>query len=541
MTFIMLLDELLNKFLYGGSMFWDSDSMHWADVEARRLLEGGNRHLISTGISPSGIIHVGSLRESITAESIRKALAEMNADVSMIYLVDSFDPLRKRYAFLSEEFEKEVGKPLSHIPCPCSDHDNYAHHFIQPFLDSLDELGVQCDVHWTHELYEKGAFAEAIDTVITNREKVIQILREVTGREVPDNFFPYTPRCDCVGCFVPSDVEIIEYDFPFVTFSCPCGNEEKADVRKNDGKLPWRIEWAAKWKIFGVTCEPFGKDHAAAGGSYDTGVHFAREIFGIEPPHPVAYEFIQLKGIGQMHKSSGSVVTGIDALRITPAEVLNFLILRYNPDRHIDYDPGIGILDSVDEYDRFERLYYTGECSEVEEDLLRAYQLSQPRGVRDRMPVQVPYRHLVSVVQIGEDFESILQILKRTEHLAEMDEADLDLLHERVRCVRYWLNSFAPDMVRFKISEAMPEVDIDVTGVSFLECILSSMEGLEWEGDNIHNAVYDCSKTSGLGAKKGFQLLYQLFINRTSGPRLGYFLSTLEREFVLERIKEALS
>ena len=100
--------------------------MHWADVEANSLLEQGSKHLISTGISPSGFIHVGSLRESITAEAIRKALEEKGADVGMIYLVDSFDPLRERYAFLSKEYENEVGKPLSQIPCPCSEHDNYA-------------------------------------------------------------------------------------------------------------------------------------------------------------------------------------------------------------------------------------------------------------------------------------------------------------------------------------------------------------------------------------------------------------------------------
>jgi len=514
--------------------------MHWADVEANSLLEQGSKHLISTGISPSGFIHVGSLRESITAEAIRKALEEKGADVGMIYLVDSFDPLRERYAFLSEEYENEVGKPLSQIPCPCSKHDNYAHHFIQPFLDSLDELGVKCDVHWTHELYELGAFAEIIDTIIRNTDKVIQILREVTGRDVSNNFFPYTPRCDRDGRFVPGDVDVLEYDYPYVTFNCPCGDEEKADIRRDDGKLPWRIEWAAKWKLFGVTCEPFGKDHAAAGGSYDSGVRFARDILDIEPPHPVAYEFIQLKGKGQMHKSSGSVVTGIDALRITPAEVLNFMILRYNPDRHIDYDSGLGILDSVDEYDRFERMYYTGECSEVEEDLLRAYQFSQPRGVRESMPVQVPYRHLVSVVQIASGFDSILSILKRTEHLVDVEDADIDLLQERVSCVRYWLENFAPDVVRFSILEQMPELDVSEDEMRFLHCILAAMDGMEWEGDGIHNAVYECSKSSGLGARNGFQLMYQIFIGRRSGPRLGHFLSTLDRDFVLGKIREAL-
>jgi len=515
--------------------------MHWADVEARELLKEGSKHLISTGISPSGFIHVGSLREAITAEAIRKALEQMDAEVEMIYLVDSFDPLRKRYAFLSDEYECEVGRPLSEIPCPCGQHDNYAHHFIQPFLDSLEKLGVRCQVYWTHQLYEEGAFAETIDMVIAARRNAVEILREVTGREVPDSYFPYTPRCESDGCFAPADVEIIDYQFPFVTFRCPSGDEEKADIRKNEGKLPWRIEWAAKWKIFGVTCEPFGKDHAAAGGSYDTGTRFAREIFKIEPPHPVPYEFVQLKGRGQMHKSTGSVITGLDALRITPPEVLNFMILRYNPDRHIDYDPGLGILDSVDEYDRFERLYYSGGVNEAEEDLLRAYELAQPKGVRERMPVQVPYRHLVSVVQIGNDFDSILDILKRTEHLTEMDQGDLGLLNERVECVRFWLNTFAPDMVRFSIARETSKLEPSETELAFLGCVKDSFSCIEWEADLIHNAVYGCAERVHLGAKVAFQILYRIFIDRTSGPRLGHFLSSLDRDFVMGRLSEVLA
>ncbi len=33
-----------------------------------------------------------------------------------------------------------------------------------------------------------------------------------------------------------------------------------------------------------MTLEPFGKDHATRGGSYDTGVRIVREIFDAEPP-----------------------------------------------------------------------------------------------------------------------------------------------------------------------------------------------------------------------------------------------------------------
>ncbi len=393
-------------------------AMQWADVIARDLLKRGNKHLINTGISPSGFIHVGSLREAITANAVYKAAADLGADVRLIYLVDDYDPLRKRYPFLPESYDKEIGKPLCQIPCPGEGcHESYGHHFIHPFLDAIAEMGIRPDVYYTHELYEQGRFAELTDLVIREKEKVAQILNEVTGRAVPEGYYPVSPQCASCRRFTD---KVTGYEYPYVHYQCGCGHEGKADIRIGEAKLPWRIEWAAKWKIMGVTCEPFGKDHAAAGGSYETGERFARDLFGIEPPFPVPYEFIQFKGKGQMHKSTGVVVTGTDALQITPAPVLNFSVLRYNPERHIDYDPGLGILDTVDEYDRVEALYFTGGAEDKDKDLLRAYEIAQAKCVRDKLPLHVPYRHLVSLVQITEDFDGVMEILMRAEGIVEI-------------------------------------------------------------------------------------------------------------------------
>jgi len=512
--------------------------MHWADVVAKELMDRGQKQLISTGITPSGFIHVGSLREAITAQAVFKALKQQNADAKLIYLVDSFDPLRKRYPFLPESYESEVGKPIALIPCPCGQHKSYAEHFILPFLQSIEELGIRPEIHWTHQHYEQGDFASATDTIIQKKEIVANILREVTGRDVPPGFFPYSPLCPKCGRL--SNGKILGYEFPYVRYTCHCGEEGKADIRKAEGKLPWRLEWAAKWKILGVTCEPFGKDHAAAGGSYDTGVRFAKEVLINEPPYPIPYEFVQLKGKGQMHKSTGVAVTGVDALRMTPAPVLNYNFLRYNPDRHIDYDSGLGILDVVDEYDRVEKMYYEGGVDEKEKDLLRAYEIGQPDGPREHIPLQIPYRHLVSVVQIADTFDGVLALLKRTEHLAEVEQKDVELLKQRVECVRFWLANFAPDEVKYIICQEMPKVELTDADLNFLRCALTSLQSLDWSGDKIHDSVYESAKSCAIGAKGGFQVLYRIFIDRKQGPRLGYFLSTLDKEFVLQRIEEAI-
>ena len=84
--------RIIIDYIWGMFVREEADIMHWADVVAKALLEKGNVHLISTGITPSGTLHVGTLREAITAEAVRKSLAEQDADVRMIYLVDSWNP-----------------------------------------------------------------------------------------------------------------------------------------------------------------------------------------------------------------------------------------------------------------------------------------------------------------------------------------------------------------------------------------------------------------------------------------------------------------
>jgi len=56
--------------------------MHWADVIAEEVAKKTDRPLVSAGISPTGMIHVGSLREAITAESMRSALESKGSDVT---------------------------------------------------------------------------------------------------------------------------------------------------------------------------------------------------------------------------------------------------------------------------------------------------------------------------------------------------------------------------------------------------------------------------------------------------------------------------
>ncbi len=52
--------------------------MHWADVIALNLSRRGTKHIVSTGITPSGEFHIGHLREILTGEMIDKLQLHYN-------------------------------------------------------------------------------------------------------------------------------------------------------------------------------------------------------------------------------------------------------------------------------------------------------------------------------------------------------------------------------------------------------------------------------------------------------------------------------
>ncbi|MCL2295894.1 MAG: lysine--tRNA ligase [Methanomassiliicoccaceae archaeon] len=512
--------------------------MHWADVIAKEIADTCEKPLIATGISPSGIIHVGSLREAITGESVRSAIEGLGKDVRMIYMIDSADSLRKRSDFLPASYDEHLKKPLSEIPCPCGNHDNFAHHFAQPFLNAVKTLDVNCEVLWAHELYEKGVFAEAIDICFRKRKEIIKILHEVSGREEKEDYTPYNPLCKACGRFT---VPILDtYSYPTVEYKCTCGHHGTADITKWDGKLTWRLEWPAKWLIFGTSAEPYGKDHAAAGGSYDTGKRIAEEIYGCKAPYPIPYEFVQLKGMGQMHKSTGSSITGEDAINMTPPELVNYLFLRVNPSKAIDYDPGMGVLDMADEYDRMERLFFSGEFAETEENAVRAYEIAQHNRIPKELPLQIPYRHLVNVVQMTDTFEGVLEILSRTADVSGATEEDISRLKKRVDCAKFWLNGFAPSQVKFFVYPALPPgVKLTMSDKVFFQKLVEKMNDANWDAETIGQIISETGKDSPIGLKGGFRAIYQVLIAKDVGPRLGSFLASMDKQFVINRFTEA--
>jgi lysyl-tRNA synthetase, class I len=527
--------------------------MHWADVLAAQLLERGGKHTFATAITPSGPIHVGNMREVLTGDAVHRALKRLAAqqgkhlETDFIYIADSYDPLRKVYPFLKEsEYAQHVGKPLCDIPCPCGAHANYGEHFLEPFFAALHELGVEPRILKAHELYRTGAYQESIQAALDNVPALKEIIVRVSKRDLPPDWLPFNVQCQ--GCGKLHGPKPLLYEPPIIEYRCgSCGHEGKKDIRvPGEGKLPWRIDWPARWKFLDVTFEAFGKDHAAAGSSWDTGIEIVRKVYDHEPPVHTVYEFIQLKGVGAMHSSTGTAISASEMLEMTPPEVLRFLLMRPKPDKHIDFDPGLGLVKLVDEYDRWVRAHFGKEPATPDmAELERVVDLSQPRALPERAPPDIPYGHLTVLLQATrpgpEQDQRIVQRLR--EGGFDINPEEEDWLTTRLDHARYWLHSpFAPAEVKFTVRPTLgTEMAQSLTQEEkgYLLALAGALFTVPWRADAVHNAIHETAKHKGLAGGAAFKAVYKALLGAEKGPRAGYFLASLERSFVVERFEQA--
>ncbi|MDD2803875.1 MAG: lysine--tRNA ligase, partial [Methanocorpusculum sp.] len=362
---------------------------------------------------------------------------------------------------------------------------------------------------------------EQIKEALIHAEDIKKILEDVSGRKLEEGWTPYYPICSSCGTI--SRAAILSHDIEnhTVTYKCPCGHEGVSDYSKGEGKLVWRVDWPMRWSVHGVTVEPFGKDHASPGGSYDTGKIITKEIYGYNAPVPVTYEWISLKGKGEMHSSKGVVLTIRDMLDIVAPEVLRYLIAKTKPDKTIAFDPGMGLLRLIDEYDKAAA---AGESREFELSRIASPQTT------------IPFRHMVTVVQIARTDDAVFDILRRSGYEIVDKEAVLD----QASRAKVWLERYAPEDAKFALAESLPEIaagertEVKAAVAAYAKLII----GAEWKADVLHNAVYDAAEAAGVTGKDVFTGIYRAFLGADRGPRLGWFLEALGREETMKRLLE---
>ncbi len=541
---------------------------HWVDKIARELAEKRGREkkviVLNGGLSVSGLQHIGRLRGEVTInDAVAKVLRDMGFRTKQTIVLYTVDPWkgseRQRAEFRDpEEAKKYIGWPLERVPDPHGCHRNWVEHYWEDFGNYLKDFAHDVQVVTTGDLYRNNErMKEYIKRVLELREEVRKVINKYRGRKpFPEGWIPLEPICESCGKITDTEAVAVDVKSWKVEYVCRnCGYRGVTSI--SNAKLNWRIEWVGIWYVLQVDFEPYGKDHATPGGSRDSAVDLAVNIFGIEPPEGIPYEWVgwSVRGrdMGDMDSSDFKGFTPREWLEVAEAEVLRYYYLVNEPMKRL-----VVGLDTVyryvDMYDRAERLYYGVEEPSPKEAqqlhiIKRSFELAQLRPLPKEMPFQLPYLHAVALVQTlpktGDIVEEAIKRLKATKVLTrEPTELDIERIRRRLTYARNWLEKYAPDHYKIKVLEKLTEdiiKSLTPKQAEKLRILLEEFRKVEnWTEDEIKAAMMRVPRDSKEDERKFFQAVYLVFFGKPFGPRIAPYLALLGREFVIRRLEEAV-
>ena len=512
--------------------------MLWCDKLAERV---SGPQLINDSKTPSGRVHVGALRGVLIHDAVFRTLKDRGIPVRYTFGVDDYDPLDELPAGHAEFFRPYLGAPLCQVPPPPgSSAPDVAEHYIAEFFDIFQELGVEAETYRMRDIYRSGRFNEAIDAILNNAAKVREVYKTVSNSERPDTWYPFQVVCEACGRI--GTTEVSDYDGKEVTYTCRpdlvdwatgCGHVGKVSPFDGRGKLPWKLEWTAKWQTFGITIEGAGKDHNTKGGSRDVSAACLRTIFGQPPPLNIPYEFF-LVGGAKMSSSKGIGVSARNMADFLPPELLRFVMIRTQPKQPVNFSPDErSVIKIFNDFDRFHTRTY--HDPKVSPDDRRVYQLSQIAAQSDFYAADF---QLVATVAQLPHLDLAGEVEKRKG--APLTQTERAQLARRAQAARYWLEHYASPEERIVLQDTLPERAGELTASqrAFLHQLADRLPGVVWEDSALQTAVFDVARLTPIAPAQAFKALYRVLLDRDSGPKAGNLLAFLDRDFLLKRLQE---
>ncbi|MEU6085097.1 lysine--tRNA ligase [Streptomyces sp. NPDC047108] len=548
-------------------------------AEAERRAPG-KPIVCASGLSPSGPIHLGNLREVMTPHLVADEIRRRGYDCVHLLSWDDYDRFRKVPAGIDPSWDEHIGKPLTSVPAPPgSSHANWAEHFKAPMTEALGQLGIEFRGVSQTEQYTSGVYREQILFAMRERQRIDAILdryrtKDKAGDQAGDKkkaqpkqqqkgkldeadvaaaeaaaegsgaageddgtaaagYFPYKPYCTVCDRDLTT-VTAYDDETTELSYTCACGHGETVRLSEhNRGKLVWKVDWPMRWAYEGVVFEPSGVDHSSPGSSFVVGGQIVKEIFGGEQPIGPMYAFVGISGMAKMSSSKGGVPTAAEALEIMEAPLLRWLYARRKPNQSfkIAFDQEIQRL--YDEWDALERKVADGSVQPAD---AAAYSraVRTAAGELPRTPRPLPYRTLASVVDIttGHD-EQTLRILRDLD--PENPVTSLDETRPRLDKAERWITTQVPVEQRTRVREEPDTEALAQLGDTERESLRLLLDGLDehWSLDGLTTLVYGVPKVQAglepdakptpelkVAQRSFFALLYQLLVGRDTGPRL---------------------
>lgn len=504
--------------------------MFWADNVALEIIKAGKYkpYWVDDMKTPSGRVHVGALRGVVVHDLAFKALKSKGVKVNFTYVFENHDPMDDIPSYLNRKtYEKYLGMPLYKIPSPEPGFSDFASCYALEFKKVFNAMGCTPEIIWTKDLYTSGKMNPIIKEVLDNADKVRKVYKMLYDKDIPKNWYPF--QVFCPKCGKVSTTEVTNWDGENVTYECVidkvkwtkgCGAKGKttpfSSINEMVGKLPWKVEWPAKWKAIGITVEGAGKDHMSASGSHDFAKLVCKNVINYPVPYPIAYEWL-LVGGKKMSSSRGVGTSAKDMLEILPPELNRFLMVRIKVNQQINFDPSDEqtIPALFDDYQKCAQCYF----DKTNEDLARIFELSQ---VKEK--IQKPPKIRFSVLSQWVQMPNMEEEIKK------------EGLEEWAKYAKVWVEKYAPEKDKFIIQQELPNEakKLSENQKELLKAIAKELDR-EWIAEEFQTRIYDLGKELGLSGKETFAAIYTVLLGKDYGPKAAWLILSLEKQFVEKR------
>jgi len=527
--------------------------MFWADRIVDTIEKGiknkadKSELVIRDEKTSSGRIHVGSMRGVAIHGIISRILEERGFKNKFYFEINDFDPMDDLPPYLDQdEYSKYLGFPLYLVPSPDKKAKNFAEFYASEFIDVIEGSGFHPEYYRASDLYKSGKMNEVIAEALNNASEIREIYKTVSGSEKAEDWLPLSVICE--ECGRVSTTKAIAFDGELVSYVCQkdaldwvdgCGHEGKVSPFDGNAKLAWKVEWPAKFKVMNVDIEGAGKDHSTKGGSRDIASKIAEKIFDYKDPFNIPYEFFLIDG-KKMSSSKGRGSSSHDIANLLPPEIFRLALFGKDAKQAINFNPeGDTIPVLFDQYDRLAGEYFDN----AENDSSRLFSLIHTKetasGLEKRFLPRFSTIVFLTQMPHMDIYEEIEKIKEGT--LTDADRQEIDT---RVKYAKIWIDVYAPDDYKFEIQETIPEGATNFTEIQ-KEAIKKVAEYLEAnenpDGQELHTFLHDTRKAVGIEPKDFFSAIYISILGKESGPKAGWFLSVLDRQFLINRFNEIAS
>ena len=524
--------------------------MFWADKIANDVQ---GEQIVNDSKTPSGRVHVGSLRGVLIHDVIYRALKHAGKPVKLLYGVDDYDALDTVPKYLDQQkFAPYLGFPLCNVPSPSDSASDYAKYFMGEFLEVFAHLGVKPEIYYLRDLYRTGKLNPYIDLFLNNAHLVREVYKQVSKAERPDNWYPFQIVCE--NCGKIATTVVTDYNGKEVFYTCKpdatnwvagCGHSGWVSPFDGNGKLPWKVEWVAKWELLGVTIELAGKDHSQKGGSRDVANGICRKVLKKQPPFHSPYEFILVKG-KKMASSKGVGASAKEVSELLPPELLRFLMLRTQPKSAINFEPNYETITRLfRDYDTLIQKYQTARAEtsdkvDLTRDLMPLFYSQLGEEIKTYQ--QFEFSTLIALLQIPR-LEIRKEVAKRMSE--PLSEVDWEVVNQRIAVAKKWLDDYADEEEKLVLYlDSVPEQARSLTPeqINYLRQLADNLEKEEkWEAEALQTTIFSTTKELKIQPNIAFPAIYLSFLGKERGPKAGGLLSYLEKDFAIARIKEAIA